>query len=70
MLETPAGKAAPVTQVMGGSQGKGCLQSWAGMEVGGWVAGWGGSLVSFQGLRLRVEARQGPAEQKGWERAT
>lgn len=59
MLETLAGKAAPVTQVMGGSQGKGCLQSWAGMEVGGWVAGWGGGVTGELGLRLRVEARQG-----------
>lgn len=29
------------------------------MEVGGWVAGWGGGVTGELGLRLRVEARQG-----------
>ena len=59
MLTTLEGKAAPMTQVMGGSQGKGCLQSRAGMEVGGWAGGWGGGVTGELGLRLRVEVRQG-----------
>lgn len=56
-VETLQERVAPDTGDGREPGGRGCLQSWAGMEVGGWVAGgrWG---HCEPGLRLRV-MRQG-----------